>query len=355
MHAANAMRFMEDYMVEPSSGEERPRPILEPVPEEWNARLMQAEVDFPVERSEVLGTDNSLKARIVYVLVRGMEQTLGRLPCAVLDPFLGVLARIATRFDRRHTQAAEAYIRAAFPDAKPAEVRSLMLGAWRHFANISLRASHLSGLLGQPLGEHFEVRMSPEAREVIESDQGCVLVSAHVGNWEAIGYACQALGVVPFYGVSKAPRNGFLARHMQTTREACGLRMIPRKGAMTSAPKVLRAGGSVMMLLDHRARLKPVWAKLFGRPAGCDRSAGVLLRRIGAPILFFGCYEQAQGPRFRLDLGTVTRPSDLAGLAPEVIARRINVELEHLILAQPDQYFWLHDRFKDAPDTLPDK
>lgn len=344
---------MEDYMVEPSASAEAPRPVLEPVPKEWASRLMHAETAYPVEHAQVRGDDRGLKAWLVYMLVRSMELTVGNLPRFILDRFLGGLARLATRLDRRHTEAAELYIRAAFPKATPKQVRSLMLGAWRHFAWVGLTAPRLAKLRDKPLGDHFEVNISPEARAVIDSQEGCVLVSAHVGNWEAVGHACQALGLVPIYGVGKAPRNDYISRHMQLVREAGGARMLARKGAMKDAPAVIRAGGAVLMLLDHRARHKPVWANLFGRPAGCDRSAGVLLRRIGAPILFFGCYEQAQGPRFRLDLGTVLRPSDLAGLAPEVIARRINQELEHLILAQPDQFFWLHDRFKDAPDTLP--
>lgn len=340
-------------MVEPSASAEAGRPVLEPVPEEWNARLMQADVVFPVGRAEVRGDDRSLKAWLVYMLVRGMELTLGRMPRFFVDRILGGLARLVTRLDRRHTEAAESYIRAAFPEATEPQVRSLVLGAWRHFAWVGLTAPRLGKLKGKRLGDYFDVRISPEARAVVEAGEGCVLVSAHVGNWEAIGSACQALGILPVYGIGKAPRNDYLSRHMQRIREVGGGRMLPRKGAMKAAPAVIRAGGAVMMLLDHRARHKPVWANLFGRPAGCDRSAGVLLRRIGAPILFFGCYEQAQGARFRLDLGTVLRPSDLAGLAPERIARRINQELEHLILAQPDQFFWLHDRFKDAPDTLP--
>ena len=353
MQVARVTRFMEDYMVEPSADADLPRPVLEPAPEEWNSLPMWAETAYPIEHAEVRGDDRSPRAYLVYLLVRGLELALGRLPRPILERLLGGLARIATRLDRRHTQAAEAYIRAAYPEASRAQVRSLMLGAWRHFARVGLTAPRLRELLGKPLGDFFEVHVSPEARAVIESREGCVLASAHVGNWEAIGSACQALGIVPVYGIGKAPRNDYLSRHMQRIREACGGRMLPRKGAMKGAPAVIRAGGSVMMLLDHRARHKPVWANLFGRPAGCDRSAGVLLRRIGAPILFFGCYEQASGARFRLDLGTVLRPSDLAGLAPEQIARRINAELEHLILAQPDQFFWLHDRYKDAPATLP--
>ncbi|MFM7280995.1 MAG: hypothetical protein ACKO32_04355, partial [Planctomycetia bacterium] len=42
-------------------------------------------------------------------------------------------------------------------------------------------------------------------------------------------------------------------------------------------------------------------------------------------------------------------PEELTGASPEAVAARINAELERLILACPDQYFWLHDRYRGAP------
>ena len=329
-----------------------PRPNLQPVPEEWNARsmVMDPAQEFPVERVEVRDDHRGPKAWIEYLAIRLAEQTVGRLPRAILNPILGGFARTASLFDRRHAAAARTYLRAALPEASAAEHRRLALEAWKHLARVALAAPRLGQrLVGQPLGEFFDVRLSPEAKAVAEAGEGCVLVTAHVGNWEAVAPACLALGIGPMYAIGKAPRNDPLSQHMQQTRESTGGRMLPRKGAMKGAPAVIRAGGCVMMLLDHRARQKPVWAPFFGRPAACDRSAGVLLRRIGAPIVFIGCYERQDGRRFQLDLGTVLRPEDLSGLSPEQVATRINQELEQLILACPEQYFWLHDRYKDAP------
>jgi KDO2-lipid IV(A) lauroyltransferase len=202
---------------------------------------------------------------------------------------------------------------------------------------------------GKRIEQHFELEVSDAARAALASGAGCILITAHVGNWEAAGAPLQALGLQPLYAVFKAPKNDPLSRWMQRTREAQGARMLPRAGAMKGLPAVLRAGGSVMMLLDQRARKKPVIAPFFGRPAACDRSAGVLLRRLAAPLVFFGCYTTSDPRRFRLALGTVLGPDDLAGLDAEGVAARLNRELESLILERPDQYFWLHDRYKGAP------
>jgi lauroyl/myristoyl acyltransferase len=47
----------------------------------------------------------------------------------------------------------------------------------------------------------------------------------------------------------------------------------------------------------------------------------------------------------------VFHPSDLAGLAPEEVSTRINAVLEKLIRTRPEQYFWLHDRYRGADEV----
>lgn len=328
-----------------------PRPQLEPASAEWNARPMriEGEVNYPVERIEARHKRRGIGAWVEYLAIRAAEFALGGLPRplfhAVATPFLWVI----TRLDRRHTAAADDFIHTALPDLDAKARRQMIMDCWRNFASVVLGAPRLARLMGKPLGEHFDLHISREAREVIEGDEGFVLVSGHLGNWEAIGLACQALQVSPLYGIGRVFKNDPLSRYMQRTREGTGGRMLARKGAMKGAPTIIRAGGCVMMLLDHRANKKPVWAPFFGRPAACDRSAGVLLRRIGAPILFFSCTNPTgKDKRFRVELGTVLRPDDLAGMNPEGIAGRVNYELEQMILAEPSQYFWLHDRFKES-------
>ncbi len=49
----------------------------------------------------------------------------------------------------------------------------------------------------------------------------------------------------------------------------------------------------------------------------------------------------------------VIEPEELSALDPESIATRINSELERLILHRPDEAFWLHDRFRGAPEAAP--
>ena len=305
------------------------------------------------------GRFNSLWHRLQFVALRGAQRGVLALPGPLREALVRAVAATGRTFDRRHTAAAETYIRAALPDATDSEVAVLVRQAWRHLMRVGLLSEGIDrNLMGGRLGDHFEVRVCAEALELLEQGTGVILVTAHVGFWEACGTGVVTLGFTPAYAIGKAPRNDFVALEMQRMRESQGMRLIPRKGAMAVVPAAVRAGATVGMLLDHRPRQKPVIAPFFGRPAACDRSAGVLLRRVKAPLVFYGCYsvpgtDPLRDWRFDLRFPSVIQPEELEGLRPAEIAARINVESERLILHRPDEMFWLHDRFKEAPDSFP--
>ncbi len=270
-------------------------------------------------------------------------------PGPVRKLWIWKLATIGRLFDRRHSRAAREFIRTAYPEASDQRVEQLVRAAWRHLPRVVLESARLRHMIGSRLGDHYDLKLCPGVESILEQGTGALILTPHVGIWEALASPLGAMGFAPFHAVGKAPRNGHLADFIARQRRESGARMISRKGAMKEVPTVVRAGGSVLMLLDHRARSKPILAPFFGRPAACDRSAGVLVRRLGAPLVFVGCYFQA-GPRpYRLEFSKVILPEELAGLDPVEIMTRVNQENERLIRACPEQYFWLHDRFKELP------
>lgn len=293
--------------------------------------------------------------RVHYAAMRGAMRSALALPSALRRALVRVVAGAARRVDRRHTEAARDFVRTALPELAPAEVEALVGNAWRHLLRVALVAEEVPRrILGRRVGDVYEVSMPPEIEALIAAPGGFLCVTAHAGYWEVSPPGVAAIVGRPCYAVGKAPRNDFVAARVLAMREAQGMRLVPRKGAMQVVPAALRAGGVAGLLLDHRPRQKPVVAPFFGRPAACDRSAGVLLRRVDAPIVFYGCYglgDPTGGDpwRFALRFTRLVRPEELRGLSPEAIAALVNRELEALILHRPDQYFWLHDRYKDAP------
>ncbi len=236
--------------------------------------------------------------------------------------------------------------------ADTARNERLVLAAWRHLFELTLEDARFNAVvLGPRLLEHFEVEMCPAAREVLERKRGGLVIVPHVGMWEAMPAIFTALGFRPAYAVSRPPRNRPLSRHAQRERERRGYRLLHRHGAIESLTHVVQAGGYVGLMLDQRARGKTVLVPFFGRLAHCERAIAVLVRRLRKPVVFAACYRTATPFRYRATFPRVIQPEEFAGASPEAVASEINREQERMILAAPEQYFWLHDRYRNAPQA----
>ena len=301
------------------------------------------------------GSDRSFLAWVTYLVFRVALAILVRLPWRVVDAFIGLVARLARRVDRRHSDAARKFLRIAEPDLTDARLEERVLEAYRHFFRVVIESQRL--LVHVPIErqrEHFEYEFVGNAREVMERGEGVVMVSGHLGNWEAGAVAVRALGWHEFHGVAKPVKNHFISRFVFEQRQEQGVRILPRRGAMTEAPAILKGGGALGLLLDQRARVKPVMAPFFGRPARSDRSAGVLIRRLSAPVVLCATFRTERPTHFRFRVGPVITAEEVTGLDPLEVSTRINAELESMIREAPEQYFWLHDRYRDAPEPEPE-
>ncbi|MCC6407427.1 MAG: lysophospholipid acyltransferase family protein [Planctomycetes bacterium] len=306
------------------------------------------ESDWPIASQPVLGDREGLVPWLEYAVYRSVLGVVGALPFGVQKVFTNVAAAVAARVQPGRSRAAREYIGQALGQrATPERVESLLRSAWRHVITVTLRTQHYERVhgTGSPLAR-YRVEMPDEVRALLAEKRGVFLVTAHVGDWEAGGGALPWLGFKPFYVVSRPPRNRPLSRHFQAVRERHHVRLVPRHGAAAQLPTILQAGGSVLLFLDQRARKKYIVAPFFGRRAKCERGAAVMLRRVGAPLVFFGCWLTDEPFRYELVFTRVIRPEELAGKDPVEVMTIVNRELERLILRRPEQYFWLHDRFR---------
>ncbi|MBI5364522.1 MAG: lysophospholipid acyltransferase family protein [Planctomycetes bacterium] len=308
--------------------------------------------DWPAPRVGVSGRRGGVLAALEAAVVNGAIGGVARLPAGAQDAFVAALARLAFTLDRRHTNAARAYVRQALGTDDARSVDALVRASWRHLLRVTLdSAAFAREVAPERVREHFDVRFGPDVQRLLASKQGSIVVGAHVGDWEAGAAVMPWLGFDPFYAISRPPKNRPLSVRVQTLREARGIRLLPRRGAMRQAPAVLRAGGTIAMLLDQRARSRPVMAEFFGRRARCDRGAGVLLKRVSAPVVFVACYRAEGRFRWRLEAERVLWPEEAQHLSVEELVLVVNRELERMISKAPEQYFWLHDRYRGAEES----
>ena len=311
---------------------------------------------WPVPYEEVRGDRDGPTARIECALVRTLSRGASLLPGGAQRLLGSALAEGAARLDRRHADAARRFLEQAYGPELPADRREqLVRAAYRHlFDSIVEDETFDRRVMQSPDPRaHFELDLG-EQPEVVAAGTGALIATCHLGAWEAMAAAGPLVGFDPLYVVSRPPRNRPLSELFQARRDARGYRLLPRHGAIKSIPRIVGAGGYVALMLDQRARGKTVLAPFFGRPAHCERSVAVLARRMKRPLII-GAGVKLTGdrppgaPGYRLSFPRVLWPDELARMTPEELLGAIHAEFERMILAQPDQYLWLHDRYRKAP------
>lgn len=310
-----------------------------------------AEHEWPLPWLEVAGDRGGALQYVQYLLYRGAVGTGSRLPLAGRKAMSLSLSAIARTFDRSRARAAREFVAQAYPSLSEREREALVVGAWRHLIELVLEDARFNDVvIGSRICDHFELEITPEARAAAEAGRGGLIVVPHVGMWEALPALAPVVGFAPTYAVSRPPKNRYLARYAQQVREARGYRLIPRHGAIEHLIAAVEGGAWVGLMLDQRARGKTVLAPFFGRPAHCERSIAVLVRRLRRPVLFAAGYRTAEPFRYRAVFEAPLSVEELSAMNPEEIAGALNREMERLIRRAPEQYFWLHDRYRHAPE-----
>lgn len=287
--------------------------------------------------------------RIQFGLFRAMEGFLAVLPrswALGLGSFLGAVAGGLFRIRRQVTGE---NLARAFPDRDPAWRRRVGLASYRHLA----RESVATFLLGRATREDVlaltRVEGLEEFRQDLARGQGIVLFSGHLGNWEIGGAALTARGI-PVDGVAQVQRNPLFDRELRRTREALGLRIVPKQEAPRRALRALRDGRVVALVADQNVTRGGIFVDFFDTPAATAKGPAVFALRTGAP-LWLGCgLSRGPGRGYRVILQRIE--ADPTGDMERDVEKLVRAQaslLEEAIRAHPEQYFWQHKRWKTRP------
>jgi KDO2-lipid IV(A) lauroyltransferase len=195
-------------------------------------------------------------------------------------------------------------------------------------------------------------------RDAVGRGRGVVIAASHTGNWDLA--ACTMAREVDLLVVTKRLSIPSLDRFWQSTRAAHGVRLAEARGAVQGARDVVRRGGAVAMMIDQVPERggRAVVVDFLGCPALVDRAPATLAAALGAPLVVAASRRDDDGEYVLCVLDV---------LVPPVRGRRAWIDettvtatraLERFVRSYPDQWLWLHRRWKhldQGPDlaTLP--
>ncbi|RMG68124.1 MAG: hypothetical protein D6715_03085 [Calditrichaeota bacterium] len=293
-----------------------------------------------------------LQHRLEYGLYRAVETAALYLPESVLPGMADLLATLAFSALRVRRSVSLANLAAAFPGMSTEEHRALCRAAYRHFCRAMLEFFRLQRWRPEQLNRRVQIARPELFRQcLVEHPGGVVLVSGHLGNWEpALAYIARF--VRPVTAVMRRLNNPGVDARMVAVRRRWGTELIYSRHALRGGLRALWQGRVLAMLADQDAGPGGIFVPFLGRPASTAAGPAWLALKSGAPLLFAACLRQPKGT-FRLELVPIAdHHSDRdASRALEAVTRRYTAILEDFVQRYPEQYFWLHRRWKTRPPT----
>ncbi|MGH7357567.1 MAG: lysophospholipid acyltransferase family protein, partial [Candidatus Rokuibacteriota bacterium] len=199
-------------------------------------------------------------------------------------------------------------------------------------------------LLGRVRGRGTE-----HIAEALAKGRGIFFLTGHFGNWELLA-ATHGLAGFGLNVVVRPLDNPYLDAVIARARERSGLHAISKRDAVQGVRAALGRGECIGILLDQDAGRQGVFVPFLGHPASTSRALAILALKTRAPVvpafihrLLDGGHELVLEPEIPLVI-TGDLDHDIV-----VNTARFTEAIERQVRAHPEQWFWVHRRWKSRP------
>ena len=283
----------------------------------------------------------------VYAVFRAFEVVLALLPIEIIARGGRVLGALVFYVAGGYRRLALHNLRIAYGQELTEAERWVV--ARRHFT--SLGGNILCGLKLPLMGEQevlkrVTVEGAHHGAAVAAEGKPLLYAVMHLSCWELLTQVPSVVG----YGrqpssIYQPLTNPFLDAHVRRNREKLGYRLFDRNAGFSEPLRHLRESqGTLGVLVDQHAGDKGVWCPFFDRLASTTSLPALMAMRCGTPLLPLGVYDNGLA-RWRI----VFNPPVCSGEAQptaEGITAALNIAVERVIREAPENWFWVHTRWK---------
>jgi KDO2-lipid IV(A) lauroyltransferase len=252
--------------------------------------------------------------------------------------------------DRRHLDIAADHLRLAFPDWPESRVRRTASECYGHFGAGLVDILWLQGRPREEVMRLVDVVGREHVDAAMAAGRGVVLASGHIGNWEVHGlvhgWLFGAIGVV-----ARPIDDPALDARLVAFRSSGGNSVVYKERALGQVLRMLRGGRGVALLLDQNVAAEDgVFVDFFGRPAATTTVAAALAAKTGCAIVPSYPRMTADG-RYLLtyEPAIVWDPTTPRERGIFRITQQLAHRLEQWVREAPEQWLWMHRRWKTQP------
>ena len=287
---------------------------------------------------------------LVYFVVRVLICIVQAMRIETGQALGGVLAWLFADVLRIRGKVVDENLRHAFPEQSEAERRRLARRMWEHLFLLVLEVAHAPRKIHETNWRRY-VRLKGEARliRLMIDDRPTIVLSGHFGNFEVGGYVLGVLGF-PTFTVARKLDNPYLDRFVNRFRGATGQYVIPKKGGYDKILEVMAANGTMMFLADQYGGEKGCWVDFFGRPASAYKAIALLALDQNTPVVVAGARRLGRPLELELAATAFADPCESGQEVESIrdLTQWYTSQLEVIIRQAPEQYWWVHRRWKDG-------
>ena len=267
------------------------------------------------------------------------------------------IGNLLYRFDHRHRRRALEHLRRSFPDWNEEQYRRIARASLRNLVYLGLEVLFTTRLVtpGRWRRHIRLTNMAQTIRMLIEKRTPLIMITGHFGNWEVLGYTMGTLGF-PSVAVARPLDNPYANEYMLGVRERAGQVILDKKGVTRVVDEVLKANGTLCFIADQDAGRKGVFVDFFGRKASTYKSIALLAMQYHTPIGVGYGRRLDEQYHFELGIQRMILPEEWAQKDDPLtwITQEYTTALEQVIRTAPEQYLWVHRRWKHRPKGEPE-
>ncbi len=282
------------------------------------------------------------RAAVLYIFV-----TLFRiLPLDIASALGGWLGRSIGRHLKVHG-VAKRNLERAMPELSAAQRDSILTEMWDNMGRVAGEYPHLPR---QEMSARIEVdeRSRKIFQEIKDSGKGAIFVAGHLGNWELAAKTGYDHGI-PLALIYRPANNPYADKYIRRIRLSFCSGMYPKgfHGA-AQAIKTLRGGGKLGMLVDQKMN-DGIAVPFFNREAMTAPATAELALKYNVPIIPARVVRIGNAAKFRFELLPPLEFTTSGDKETDIltIMTAINAQFESWVREHPEQWFWVHKRWKD--------
>ncbi len=283
-----------------------------------------------------------VQSRIEYFLFMCLYHTVKHFPLSVIKKTAAALMQFGGTVLGIRRKIAEQNLELIFPQMDKTEKKRIMRGMYREMGKNAAEVyfADFEELYKDVILEGWE-----NLEEAFALNKGVILASAHTGNWELAGrfiHTRHKLSVI-----YKKLRNRYLNDFTYSLRSNDGLVMIELKNALRQILKLLKDKYIVTIMIDQNARRNGVQTMFLGHPASTHVGCAKIAIKTQTPIVP-ALALRTEEDKHKFIFEKMILPEGYRNTTEDIIAltEEVSAQLEKYILQHPEQWFWVHRRWR---------